>query len=148
MKDYKIRPKKIRIGDSTLQGYERESFQAAFARYIPTPPDLSGTPEQISEYKDLHKNLSGTSSMFVPDKNHDNPLKGMECSGVPDKTWGSARAEVYPTGFTDALAAAASGLNVTPAQVAGELYTPADRRDFIEHPEMARSIAEDIAYRK
>ena len=53
----------------------------------------------------------------------------------------------YPPGFTEALAKSASGLNVTPGQVAADL-DPEDYQDFIDHPKTARNIAERIAYSK
>ena len=41
LKRYRIEPKKVRIGDATLQGYRKSAFERVWARY-------SGTPEHPS----------------------------------------------------------------------------------------------------
>ena len=97
--------------------------------------------------KDLHKDLSGTRSMYVPDKNKANPLNVKECSGVPDKTGSTAGTGVYPAGLLDAASTAVSGLNVSAGQVIADL-PPGDYQDFINHPDIARNIAEQVAYSK
>jgi Protein of unknown function (DUF3631)/Domain of unknown function (DUF3854) len=43
LKPYGIRPAKIRIGEMTAQGYKIEDFHDAWSRYLPHPPDMTGT---------------------------------------------------------------------------------------------------------
>jgi hypothetical protein len=45
LKPFDVRPRKVRIGDTVLQGYSRVDFDDAFARYLPAKPEH---PEQRS----------------------------------------------------------------------------------------------------
>ncbi len=80
LKPFGPAPKKLRFYGGTKNGYEREQFQDAFARY------LSGTLEQSNNYNGIGRNLSGTNGANVPDENNASALKNNQCSGVPDKT--------------------------------------------------------------
>ena len=60
LKPFNIRSKKLRIGSSTLNGYERFDFEDAFLRY-----------------------LDGTCSTSVPDTMPPNRLNNNDCSSVP-----------------------------------------------------------------
>jgi Protein of unknown function (DUF3631) len=42
LRPFKIRPKKIRIGEEIRRGFNFDQFEDAFARYLPPPPG-SGT---------------------------------------------------------------------------------------------------------
>src|SRR5439155_25791061 len=39
LKRFEVRPRSVRIGEETLKGYERQTFDPIFARYLPTPPN-------------------------------------------------------------------------------------------------------------
>ncbi len=43
LKPYDVKPKTIRVGDSTPRGYTRDDFIDAWSRYLPQPPDRSAT---------------------------------------------------------------------------------------------------------
>ncbi len=49
--EYKIQPGNVRLGMAVSKGYERDQFEDAFIRYIPStdPPILAATPLQSSE---------------------------------------------------------------------------------------------------
>jgi putative DNA primase/helicase len=76
-----VRPKKIRFGETTAQGYERTWFADAFARYL--PPFQTGTPEQTNVFNGLGAKETGTDLHHVPVSSARNPLNYQECSGVP-----------------------------------------------------------------
>jgi uncharacterized protein DUF3631/uncharacterized protein DUF3854 len=50
LKPFKIFPRKIRIGDATLQGYERSSFADAWDRYLARTAPTSRTPGFETEH--------------------------------------------------------------------------------------------------
>jgi putative DNA primase/helicase len=91
--EYAIKPRKLRVDGSPLQGFERSQFDDAWARYL-SPPDtplVSGTLEQMNDINMLSvpdisprsgtEYLSGTA----------NSLKYNDCSGVPDKNLHSSK---------------------------------------------------------
>ncbi|MBK0399507.1 DUF3631 domain-containing protein [Limibaculum sp. M0105] len=84
LKRYGIRPRKIRFGAMSLNGYERGAIEAAFVRYCPQTSPQTGTPEQSNENNGLGAIQTGTESENVPDWNGAKPLKTNNCSGVPD----------------------------------------------------------------
>jgi hypothetical protein len=43
LKPYGVRPAKVRIGETTAQGYRVEDFHDTWSRYVPTSPETSGT---------------------------------------------------------------------------------------------------------
>jgi hypothetical protein len=45
LKPFEVQPKKLRVGESTANGYERADFEDAFARYLPAARSLSLSPE-------------------------------------------------------------------------------------------------------
>ena len=49
LKPFGLKPRKLRLGGHTLNGYQRGGIEAAHIRYCPAPPSESGTPEQINE---------------------------------------------------------------------------------------------------
>ena len=47
LRPFKIRPKEVRVGDETKQGYHVDQFEDAFARYLPPLyPKQAEHPEQ------------------------------------------------------------------------------------------------------
>ena len=86
LKSFGVKPKKIRFGDDTANGYLLEHFQDSFARYLPQPEVSgipSGTPEQRNGNGGLQPNPTGTRGENVPvgDPENLNEIKG--CPGVP-----------------------------------------------------------------
>ena len=86
LKPFGIKSKKLRIKDKTYNGYTIEQFSDVFDRYLPIPPSLSGTPEQVNNDGRLDNILSGTQGDNVPDENERNSPESLECSTVPDRT--------------------------------------------------------------
>lgn len=76
-----VRPKKVRFGETTAQGYERSWFADAFLRHL--PPSQTGTPEQTFKNSELHGIQTGTRLQPVPVSTARNPLINQGCSGVP-----------------------------------------------------------------
>ncbi len=84
LKPYEIKPKKLRFGSTTANGYEVTDFTDAFSRYCASSGQ-TGTPEQINEIKELDNTQTGTRSDNVPVGIADKPLENNDCSGVPDE---------------------------------------------------------------
>lgn len=85
---YKIRPTTFRLPNGTTpKGYARESFADAWNRYLPPgPPNLSATPQQVSNGAGFGAFVSATPNAAVADEK---PLKARQdatCCGVADKT--------------------------------------------------------------
>ena len=92
LKPFGIRPKKIRLGEKSIQGYERAEFEEVFGRYLPqAPPTQSGTMEQVNDFNRLSQNQSGTQRGDVPLSNSANLLKSQACSSVPVGTQGEGK---------------------------------------------------------
>lgn len=80
-----VRPRKVRFGNSTAQGYERAWFEDAFRRYLPRQ---TGTPEQTTVINQLHGGEAGTAVEDVPARTAPNPLYDRGCSEVPSRSVG------------------------------------------------------------
>lgn len=72
LKPFGIKPRKLRIGSHTANGYELKYCEDSFDRY-----------------------LNGTVPYNVPDKEGFNPLKNKDCSTVPDKTWKHLSSNIF-----------------------------------------------------
>ncbi len=94
LEPFKVKPKKIRFGTTTANGYALDQFVDVFSRYI--SDFSSGTPEQMNGGGGFSPFLSGTQENHVPDRSgtgtsrvpDQNSLKangGADCSGVPDR---------------------------------------------------------------
>ena len=79
LKPFGVKPKKMRIYNESVRGYERSQFDDAFDRY------LDGTVEHESKINELADGEAGTVPDHVPDQNYDNPLENNDSSVVPDK---------------------------------------------------------------
>jgi hypothetical protein len=79
LKPFGITPRKMRIYNENVRGYERDQFDDAFARY------LAGTTEQTNKNNRLETPISGTVPNNVPDRTEVNTLKNNESSVVPDR---------------------------------------------------------------
>ena len=88
LKPFGVKPRKLRFGGYTLNGYERAEIEAAHMRYCPAPLSQSGTPEQANPFNGLDENQSGTSRPNVPGWKSPNPFKTQDCSGVPVREGG------------------------------------------------------------
>lgn len=84
LRPFGIKPKKIRTGDRTLQGYERKQFEEAWSRYTPVYPEHS---EQSSFHAGLSAVSTRNTSPAVPDrKGAANPHESKDVPDVPDKS--------------------------------------------------------------
>jgi Protein of unknown function (DUF3631) len=109
LKRYRIGPKKIRVGDKTLQGYRRDQFTDVWVRY--GAPN-SGTPEQSSpRAKSDEKSPEHGEEMFRsesgenPDEHGDVPMFRSEEGGTPRKALASAQSGRRAWGSTPARSA-------------------------------------------
>lgn len=94
LQGFEIRPRKIRIGDKTRQGYLRESFDDAFARYIPFEPEH---PEQVNRRKDLRPSTARNISDPVPTREADvTPSFSRVVPGVPGQDGASGVVDLVP----------------------------------------------------
>jgi hypothetical protein len=84
LRPFEIRPKKIRFGDTTAQGYELEDMVDAFSRYIPrSDPEH---PEQSS---------NDAENGAFPIRNNTNPVPDRKSAG---KRWGTTDVPDVPDG--------------------------------------------------
>ena len=84
LKPFGIRPQKLRLIATTVNGYRLEDFAEAFGRYLPGDSQISlGTPEQVNENNELPADPLGTWADRVPSGNGSNSLESNGCSGVP-----------------------------------------------------------------
>jgi hypothetical protein len=61
LKRYGVQPKKLRIGEETVRGYERARFETEWERYV--PPETGGQPEQAEH----PRNRAPLNQADVPD---------------------------------------------------------------------------------
>jgi Protein of unknown function (DUF3631) len=94
LRQYGIKSKQVRIGETTLKGYERADFIDAWKRYLPRPPssDRSETSEtkpdfrraNVSGVSDAPPNVSDAVSGDLGGRTARNADKGSPVSGVSD----------------------------------------------------------------
>ena len=84
LKPFGIRPQKLRLATTTVNGYRLEDFAEAFGRYLSGGSQIpTGTPEQVNENNELPANPTGTRPAHVPVGIGSNPADLNGCSGVP-----------------------------------------------------------------
>jgi hypothetical protein len=88
LKPFGLKPRKMRLGHYTLNGYQRSELEAAHVRYCPPLPPEAGTPEHSNENNGLGGFQLGTNGTNVPGSNAANSLKSNTCSGVPVREGG------------------------------------------------------------
>jgi len=93
LESFSISPKKVRVGDQTLRGYELEQFEDAFSRYL--PPDDPPHPEQINENAQLALEIDPPHGGGVADGKQQTSID--EPSNVPDVPWCDAVGEYHDT---------------------------------------------------
>jgi putative DNA primase/helicase len=109
LEPFGVQPRTIRIGETTLKGYVRESFTDAFSRYLPKTALPSATPSQSLESSDLDADSSVTNATGVTDRsvtetpevadrNREKPYENKECAGVTDRNGVSGEAEEKTVG--------------------------------------------------
>jgi putative DNA primase/helicase len=77
---FEIRPKKIRFGSNTAQGYELEQFSDAFIRYL---DPQTGTSEQCTDGGGFAETLKPNMMMNVPDVENHNSRENKDVPDVP-----------------------------------------------------------------
>lgn len=100
LKDFKVGPKKIREGETTLRGYRRDSFDEAFARYLPKNVPQTHIRALQVEQVEQGNVYAGETSFSQPEQNESVPLQKTDDSpvfmrvvpGVPDLSPGKERA--------------------------------------------------------
>ena len=90
LKDFEIRPRKVRIGDRSLQGYLRESFKDAWNLYVvsPTPSSNLKTEQPEQPHKDAGETLFSRpeQKLHVPvAKNEKSPIDARLVPDVPNE---------------------------------------------------------------
>ncbi|MEK6271432.1 MAG: DUF3631 domain-containing protein [Actinomycetota bacterium] len=81
LRPFDIRPKKLRVGEDTVRGYERTACEDAFSRYLPLPPDsVRNIRNNGSNKPETAPFLSGTE---VPCSTSENAEKRLEQANVP-----------------------------------------------------------------
>jgi hypothetical protein len=89
LKPFSVMSKNMRIGEKLKKGYELNSFEDAFKRYIPlAPPVSSVTPLQTNNNNGLDDNQSVTTKNDVTDEKQLKLLKSFTCCGVTDEKGG------------------------------------------------------------
>jgi hypothetical protein len=98
LKPFGVRPRGIRLGDTTPRGYRREDFADAFTRYL--PPLQTATPQQTPQ-----QNVSGhisnrnTDGPVADRESGDNPRRYSNVAGVADGTRGGRASHEVPDLF-------------------------------------------------
>jgi hypothetical protein len=82
LRPFEVRSKKVRIGEKTLQGYELESFEDAFARYPAPESGTSGTTAQPSQKQ--AESIRNTEASVPDSKVGSNPHGYADVPDVPD----------------------------------------------------------------
>jgi Protein of unknown function (DUF3631) len=79
LKRFEIRPRTIRVEDATPKGYQREQFEDAWARYLPTPPMQTATTPQpaLLSGKPAEPNCNTTPLVAVAESAETRMDKGM-----------------------------------------------------------------------
>jgi putative DNA primase/helicase len=86
LKGYGITSKTIRINFmETPKGYEKKQFDEAFSRYIPSPPSVSATTPQISNYQGSGVEDMPTRGGSVADRNNHRIPETEGCGVVADR---------------------------------------------------------------
>jgi hypothetical protein len=84
LKDFGVKPQKIRIGEEVLQGYLRDTFEDVFRRYLPANPEH---PEQTNEISNLGLLSTRNTTAAVPTREQqEKPSSTRVVPGVPDRT--------------------------------------------------------------
>jgi uncharacterized protein DUF3631 len=130
LRKYGIKPKKLRIGDNTVRGYEVADFHDAWKRYLPAPRQEAEQVEQVEQpHAKRNARCPETREKFalVPDVPHV-PLYQERGAGVPDAAEAAddfeERAAIleYDAGYSRAKAEASA------AEEFPELPASLDRR--------------------
>lgn len=83
LKEFKVIPATIRIGDETMKGYRLEDLQDAFDRYLPAPQTV--TPSQPLGEKDFGAISKRNTDFDVTDRKVHFAYGENECDGVTDR---------------------------------------------------------------
>jgi hypothetical protein len=87
LRPYAIKPKVIRVGDTTPRGYERADFHDAWRRYLPQPPQhpqqqgASAGQDRCGPETD-RRNGSATPEPVADVLRHQNPIRNAPTSNV------------------------------------------------------------------
>jgi hypothetical protein len=92
LKPFGIYSKTMRIGEKRRKGYELESYNDAFKRYIPpTHPVSSVTTEQPNNINEIHQNQSVTDKNDVTDEKQRKLFNVNDCYDVTDEKGGTGK---------------------------------------------------------
>ena len=92
LEPFKIKPKSIRIGTTTLKGYLKEWFKDAFERYLPIDPSHRNNPQETAEKQPIR---SVTQLSHVTDEHAPKTAENSQCYGVTDRLGGYKEGEVF-----------------------------------------------------
>jgi hypothetical protein len=84
LKPYRIRPKKLRFDDHTVQGYERSQFLDSWRRYLPPAEPERNNRNNGSTMRNTAAPLSGTTTEMFRTENGSNRLNQADVPDVPD----------------------------------------------------------------
>jgi len=85
LKPFGIGPGKVRIGETTINGYRFDQFRDSFERYLgcETSPNETGTRNKSQNSAENGLFQTGTSNANIPVHNSREPAASLSCSGVP-----------------------------------------------------------------
>ena len=86
LKDFKIKPKQIRIGAESNKGYLLSDFKEIFIRYLGEPDVSNETAKQSFENRRLQEYQKETEETDVSDEKLIKPFKNNNVSDVSDKS--------------------------------------------------------------
>jgi uncharacterized protein DUF3631 len=123
LKRYEIHPTKLRIGDSTANGYHRHDFEDTWKRYLPSlPPSATGTTGTKASESQKQAISNRNTEADVPVAGLDsNPHEQRDVPVVPDEREG--KEEQATSGTSPRRHGLAGKLRpIQPESVAGETY--------------------------
>jgi hypothetical protein len=86
LKNFRVRSKTVRFGDTTKKGYDYDDFKYDFKRYLSPTPTSNVTPSQTNNINSLDEKQNVTQSDDVTFKKQDKQLKLNDCYLVTDET--------------------------------------------------------------
>jgi hypothetical protein len=101
LKRFEIRPHSVRIGDETLKGYERQTFEPIFTRYLPTLPNETSQRHIELSMRDSGDFKPSQTESGVTFQNGRDPISHAGCDVVTVQTGGASETELGEDAITE-----------------------------------------------
>jgi hypothetical protein len=101
LKRFEVRPHSVRIGDETKKGYDRQTFEPLFARYLPTPPNEPSQRHNALSMRDSGDFKPSQTESGVTFQNGRDPNSHAGCDVVTVQTGGASEKELDEDAITE-----------------------------------------------